>query len=180
MLGDFCPPWAHQSPDHILHSNARRAMNRFESAASTCTLQRFLSIPRSRVFWKPNCRLITRNECSTLARMGALAVSTRSSIRPSGVSGSARRLPGRIATRSPMPRPSQGLLEVCPSRPGSVVVPAVSCAGTAPAPWPPSPPPTLLPQAICSAFSSRCRTAGCAGASVSPSGGCCWWRSSRF
>jgi len=38
------------SSDHELYSNLRRAMNRFERAASSFTLQLFLSIPRSRVF----------------------------------------------------------------------------------------------------------------------------------
>ncbi len=43
---------------------------------------------------------------------------------------------------------AQGLLEVCPGSPGWVITPTVMCAGTAPAPWPPSPPPRLLLQAI--------------------------------
>jgi hypothetical protein len=42
----------------------------------------------------------------------------------------------------------QGLLEVCLNSPGRGVAPTVSCAGTAPDPWPLSPPPTLLQQAI--------------------------------
>ena len=74
---------------------------------------------------------------------------------------------------------TQGLLEVCPSSPGSAISPTVPCAGTAPESWPPSPPTRQLPQAISSASSRRCPIAGCAGASVSRSGGCCWWRSSR-
>jgi ABC-type Fe3+/spermidine/putrescine transport system ATPase subunit len=42
----------------------------------------------------------------------------------------------------------QGLLEVCPSRSRPAAAPTVSCAGTAPDSWLPSPPPPLLPQAI--------------------------------
>jgi len=42
----------------------------------------------------------------------------------------------------------QGLLEVCLNSPGLVVAPTVSCARTAPDPWPPSPPTRLLLQAI--------------------------------
>jgi hypothetical protein len=49
-VGYFCFQWVHYSPNHVLHNNLRRAMNRFERAASTFTLQRFLSRPRSRVF----------------------------------------------------------------------------------------------------------------------------------
>jgi len=45
-VGLFSLQWAHYSPDHVLHNNLRRAMNRFERAASTFTLQRFLSRPR--------------------------------------------------------------------------------------------------------------------------------------
>ena len=42
----------------------------------------------------------------------------------------------------------QGLLEVCLNSPGWVAAPTLYCAGTAPDPWPPSPPPRLLMQAI--------------------------------
>ena len=42
----------------------------------------------------------------------------------------------------------QGLLEVCPSRSGPAVAPAVAFAGTAFPLWPPSPPPRLLLQVI--------------------------------
>ena len=49
-LGATCPKSAHHSPNHALHSSSYRTMNRFERAASTFTLQRFLSIPRSLVF----------------------------------------------------------------------------------------------------------------------------------
>ena len=42
----------------------------------------------------------------------------------------------------------QGLLEVCLNSPSWVAVPTLYCAGTAPDPWPPSPPPRLLMQAI--------------------------------
>ena len=41
------------------------------------------------------------NGSSPLVRICAFAVSTRSSNRPSGVPGSTRRLPGRMATRNP-------------------------------------------------------------------------------
>ena len=44
--------------------------------------------------------------------------------------------------------PEQGLLEVCLNSPSWVAVPTLYCAGTAPDPWPPSPPPRLLMQAI--------------------------------
>ena len=43
---------------------------------------------------------------------------------------------------------TQGLLEVCLNSPSWVAVPTLYCAGTAPDPWPPSPPPRLLMQAI--------------------------------
>lgn len=46
------------------------------------------------------------------------------------------------------PLQEQGLLEVCPSSPGSVVALTVLCAGTALDSWPPSPPPRLLQQVI--------------------------------
>ncbi|QPN60334.1 hypothetical protein H8F24_02435 [Synechococcus sp. CBW1002] len=42
----------------------------------------------------------------------------------------------------------QGLLEVCPNRSGGGAPPTVTCAGPALDPWPLSPPPTLLQQAI--------------------------------
>jgi hypothetical protein len=42
----------------------------------------------------------------------------------------------------------QGLLEVCPCRPGWAAAPTVSCAGTAPVLWLPSPPLRLTLQAI--------------------------------
>jgi hypothetical protein len=42
----------------------------------------------------------------------------------------------------------QGLLEVCPNRPRRAAALTVSCAVTATAPWLPSPPPSLLLQAI--------------------------------
>ena len=42
----------------------------------------------------------------------------------------------------------QGLLEVCLNSPGWVAAPTLYCAGTAPDPWPPSPPARLLMQAI--------------------------------
>ena len=60
--------------------------------------------------------------------------------------------PQRIAARaSPQPGQqgqAQGLLEVCLNSPGWVAAPTLYCAGTAPDPWPPSPPPRLLMQAI--------------------------------
>jgi hypothetical protein len=40
-VGYFSFQWVHYSSNHVLHSNLLRAMNRFESAASTYTLQRF-------------------------------------------------------------------------------------------------------------------------------------------
>jgi hypothetical protein len=43
---------------------------------------------------------------------------------------------------------TQGLLEVCPNRPGGGAPPTVTCAGFALDPWPLSPPPTLQQQAI--------------------------------
>jgi hypothetical protein len=43
---------------------------------------------------------------------------------------------------------TQGLLEVCLNSPSWVAAPTLYCAGTAPDPWPPSPPPRLLMQAI--------------------------------
>jgi hypothetical protein len=43
---------------------------------------------------------------------------------------------------------SQGLLEVCLSSPGWGAAPTVLCTGTAPDPWPRSPPPLLLLQPI--------------------------------
>ena len=46
------------------------------------------------------------------------------------------------------PMDTQGLLEVCLNSPGWVAAPTLYCAGTAPDPWPPSPPPRLLMQAI--------------------------------
>ena len=42
----------------------------------------------------------------------------------------------------------QGLLEVCPNRPRRAAALTVSCAVTATAPWLPSPPPSLLLQAL--------------------------------
>ncbi len=46
------------------------------------------------------------------------------------------------------PENRQGLLEVCPNSPGLGAAPTVTCAGTAPAPWPPSSPTTQSLQAI--------------------------------
>jgi hypothetical protein len=43
---------------------------------------------------------------------------------------------------------SQGLLEVCPSETCQAAAPTVRCAGPALDPWPLSPPPSLLLQAI--------------------------------
>ena len=51
---------------------------------SNIILQWFLAMPRSLVFWKPNCSLSTRNGCSTLALIWALAFSTQCSHCPSG------------------------------------------------------------------------------------------------
>ena len=56
--------------------------------------------------------------------------------------------PAGLGGEPPVPGKGQGLLEVCPSSPGWGAAPTVSCAGTAPDPWPPSPPPRLLLQAI--------------------------------
>jgi hypothetical protein len=44
--------------------------------------------------------------------------------------------------------PYQGLLEVCPSETCQAAAPTVRCAGPALDPWPLSPPPSLLLQAI--------------------------------
>jgi len=44
------------------------------SPVITLTLQQLLAVPRRRVFWKPKCCSITRNECPALARTCALAV----------------------------------------------------------------------------------------------------------
>lgn len=100
------PLRAHHFPVHVAASSRRRARKRLVSAAITLTLQRFLAMPRSRVFWNPNCCLKTRNGCSTLARMCALAVSMRSCSLPFGVCGNALRLPGRMATRNSPDAPS--------------------------------------------------------------------------
>ena len=54
-------------------------------------------MPRSLVLQKPNCSLMTRNGCSTLALIRALALSTHCSSRPSAVAGSWRRRSGRRA-----------------------------------------------------------------------------------
>ena len=49
-LGRFLSQWAHQSSDHELHSHLRRAMNRFERAASTFSLHLFQHTPQSGLF----------------------------------------------------------------------------------------------------------------------------------
>jgi hypothetical protein len=63
-------------------------------------------MPCSLVFRKPNCCLITQKGCSPLERMWDLAIPNRSYSFPSGVSGSARRLPGRMATRNSVDLPA--------------------------------------------------------------------------
>ena len=45
-----------------------RAIYRFDSANSVSRCEVFFCSPRKRTFASPNCRLITRNGCSTLAR----------------------------------------------------------------------------------------------------------------
>jgi len=49
-LGRCLPQMDTPLPNHVLHISSCRTMNRFERAASTFTLQPFLSMPRSRVF----------------------------------------------------------------------------------------------------------------------------------
>jgi transposase len=55
--------------------NCLRAIHRFDSANSVTTCAVFLAKPRNRTFTKPNCRLMTRNGCSTFARTLALRCS---------------------------------------------------------------------------------------------------------
>lgn len=55
--------------------NCLRAIHRFDSANSVSRWAVFFCSPRKRTFTKPNWRLSTRNGCSTLARMLALACS---------------------------------------------------------------------------------------------------------
>lgn len=52
--------------------NCLRAIHRFDSANSVSTWAVFFCSPRNRTFSSPNWRLITRNGCSTFARMLAL------------------------------------------------------------------------------------------------------------
>ena len=40
-------------------------MNRFDSAASSLTLQLFFAISLNLFFYKPNCYLVTQKRCST-------------------------------------------------------------------------------------------------------------------
>ena len=100
-LGRFLSQWAHQSSDHVLHSHLRRAMNRFERAASTFSLHLFQHTPQSGLF-KPLCCLMTRIGCSPLALICATTSRNRAGYcgfdqiihRSSGVSG----IPRRMAT----------------------------------------------------------------------------------
>lgn len=57
----------------------RRARNRLPSANSVSSWAGFLARPRYRVFAPPNWRLITRKECSALARTLAMIRSIRAS-----------------------------------------------------------------------------------------------------
>jgi len=91
------------SPANLVVANRPRRLtrdtrNRFVKAASTLILQLFLVSPRNLVFSMPNCCLMTRNGCSTLARICAFAASIRSCCVPSAVSGSARRFPSPAAS----------------------------------------------------------------------------------
>jgi hypothetical protein len=52
-----------------------RTIQRFESANSVFSCAVFFSMPRKRTFVNPNCSLISRNACSTLARTLALSLS---------------------------------------------------------------------------------------------------------
>ena len=63
-------------------SSARRAIQRFESANKVTRCAPFLASPRYRAFTCPNCRLTTRNGCSTFARTDALARSATASADP--------------------------------------------------------------------------------------------------
>lgn len=56
-------------------NNCFRAIHRFDSANSVSTCTVFSANPRKLTFAYPNCRLITRNGCSTRARTRAFAFS---------------------------------------------------------------------------------------------------------
>ncbi len=73
----------------------RRAIQRFESANRVTSCDPFFAMPLYRAFTWLNCRLMTRNGCSTYARTEALARSTTASGDPGA---SNRRRPGGMAT----------------------------------------------------------------------------------
>jgi hypothetical protein len=80
----FCP---HVVFGRTAPSNCRRAIHRLDSANSVSSCAVFFYKPLKRTFTKPNCRLITRNGCSTFARMLALLCSCFCNLvfaRPSG------------------------------------------------------------------------------------------------
>ena len=58
--------------DPVIANSFRRTIHKFDSANSVITCAVFFAKPRNRTFTRPNWRLITRNGCSTLARMLAL------------------------------------------------------------------------------------------------------------